>query len=209
MDGTPPRITQFRFVKGFTLIEVVLGLVLSTFIFASVGRLCFLCQQNWQSTFIKNQLMQNARRALQRMASELRYAEIIYDYRPANDMLRFDGYPPTYHLSRPKKRIRFSVSSGELIRRYREYWLYPPPSWSSETDQVMIGSSASSEDYGVYVADGDFKAVPMVLISGQLIDITTGLPLEDAVAVRLELTVSSSTGETATTQTIVQLRNKQ
>lgn len=183
--------------RGVTLIELVMALLLGAVIMVPLSMGFSFGLKSWNSNKIKSELIQHARVAMYRMTSELRYAESIVDKRSINNELEF----ATTHLIDADDGIENIIYRVEsvpflLVRKVMED--------SIEISDVEVAGT----NFGyIPVRVTNFTAKPMRIDSSGVLVENVLKPIEDTVAVQIDLTLECK-NESITVTSLAKMRNR-
>lgn len=121
--------------QGFTLVELVIGMLLTVLLLAGIGSLLSVTVQSWMSGSSRTEVRQTARYAMDMMVRELRYANTFIKETPlpnnAVDSIKFsDLAAPT------PNQYRYYLKTSDHI-------LYRVPVSPAGSEQPVTGANVS------------------------------------------------------------------
>lgn len=154
------KITEIR-QKGITLIEVSLALALIAAILVSLTNVLNVSLKNWEFSGRRNELIQNARVAMDRIISDLRYAVSISDFN--GGVLQFD----TRYLENEDDSVevvRYYKSDSNLYRSVDDQ--PDPPVIADWVDSFDITLRDANGQSVASAAQAAFAEISLILVNG-------------------------------------------
>lgn len=162
--------------KGFTLIEVIVSIAISTIVMVAVFSLYFISQKSYTAASLGAELTQNGRIIIDRISRELRQAEEIVTQLPLDDDNPND--PPKNelefqdgHVPDPVQYIRYYKNNGELHREISHYYFPSDPNhwvkWNSLDNGGNAPLQTIDEDQikAEYLEDLSFYGQNLIVIN--------------------------------------------
>lgn len=127
--GSPPQK-----LPGFTLVELVVAIAGGVLVLFALLDIFFIARQALQTGGTREELVQNGRVALERLARDLRQADELVTALPANEIEFQDG-----HDAAALTYLRYSLQGGDLMRQ-SAYYSFP----SNPTVRVLFNATDES-----------------------------------------------------------------
>lgn len=161
---------RLKYVRsGFSLPEVMIGLIIMLLILMAVYSIFILSQQTQRRVDDRAEVVQNQRAMLDRLTREIRQANRIVTALPAAEILFEDGHGNLEGT--PLQYIRYYLQGTDLYREVRYYYFAGDPAthvYFNDTDGGgNLPSSSVTEDrlVGEYLTSLGFSGSGTITIS--------------------------------------------
>ena len=182
---------------GYSLIEVVLALALGALVLSSLTACFVVSRRQWKKVQYQSQILQHLRIALDRICTELRYADTLTSV--GTSVL---GFTTTNLINDTPdiETIQYSrdMATMSILRNVSTV----PGAW-----EILAGTPTLNTPEVVYVGAMNTSAYKLDA-SNYLVPLDVADPLSLAVAVKLRVEVAGTEGESLNIETLVKLRNK-
>lgn len=111
--------------RGFSLTELVIGVAIIVMLLITSYSIFILSQQTKRRVDDRAEVVQNQRATLDRLARELRQANVVVTTLPASEILFEDGHGNLE--SNPVQYIRYHLQDTDLYREVRYYYFASDP----------------------------------------------------------------------------------
>ena len=155
--------------RGFSIMESVVGIFTITLVLLATYSTFILSQQTHRKVDDRAEVVQNERAVLDRMARELRQANVIATTLPTNEIMFEDGHGNLEN--NPIQYLRYHLSGTDLYREVRYYYFASDPEthvrYNETDDQGYAPDSQTTEDrlIGEYVNSLTFSGSATITIS--------------------------------------------